>query len=394
MVDQPGPPTTDDWSHGQTARVVPAELYFDLAFVFCLVQISYSVSSDLAPLNLLRGLLMILLIWTVWVGFAWIGNFERERARLEQLSWFRILMVVTVASLIVLGMAIPEGFGDQSSIFVGAFVVISVLYVIGFLYVTRDSPATRRSFRAILPMQLVLPVSLVVSAVIDKVPWSPIVISVGLASALLATRFRGHDQWSINAEHADERFGLFIFIVLGEIIIALGFGASETHRFGPPVVVSIVCGVVFSAALWWIYFSLVASSGADRLERLSEAERARVARVVYTYLHGALVVICAFLAVGIEVATAEPLHKVEEPFNLIIPTALSLFIVTVFIIRRTLTGTFEWRLLIPAVTLLVAIPLGMWLPAIWVEVVCAGLLVFFVLGRELQTRALELPWPR
>lgn len=372
--------------------MVPAELYFDLAFVFCLVQITYSVSTDLAPLNLLRGVLMVLIIWTVWVGFAWIGNFERERARLEQMSWFRILMVIAVASLIVLGMAIPEGFREQSPIFVGAFLVISALYVVAFLYATRDSPATRSSFLAILPMQLLLPVGLVVSAIVDKVPWSPILICVGLASALLATRVRSRGQWIINAEHADERFGLFIFIVLGEIIIALGFGASDTHRFGLPVVVSIVCGVVFSAALWWIYFSLIASVGVRCLEQLAPLQRARVAQVLYTYLHGALVVITAFLAVGIELATAEPLHKLDEPFNLILPCALSLFIGTVFVMRRVLTGTYELRLLIPVAALLLAVPLGLILPALWVEVVCAVLLVFLVLGRELQTRTLELPW--
>lgn len=81
---------------------------------------------------------------------------------------------------------------------------------------------------------------------------------------------------------------------------------------------SIVCGVVFSAALWWIYFSLVATSGACRLEQLSPPERARAARVLYTYLHGARVAITAFLAVGIELATAEPMLQAR---NLELPWA-------------------------------------------------------------------------
>lgn len=385
MVNTHVDPQPVGWRTAGSSGVVPAELFLDLVFVFCLSQITRLVATDLHWLNLLRGFLMVSVIWTIWVGFAWIGNMvpDSQRPSVERIGVFRLLLVMTVASLIVLGMAIPRGFQDDSWIFVGAFLAITALYVISFLYVTRGSPKMRGNFLRMLPLQLVLPAALVASAIVDRVPWSPILISAGLVTALVANRISGRDtEWEINLEHADERFRLFIFIVLGETIIAIGFGASEGD-FGIAVVGSILCGVVFCTTLWWIYFGLVAYHGVRHLEPLDHPQRARATRVIYTYLHGVLVVITAFLAVGLEVAAAAPLHTLNKRMTIITPLSLSLFIVTVLVIHYLLSGVKEWSLLLPAGLLTLAIPLGRHIPAVGVQVVCASLLLIFVLGREL-----------
>ncbi len=384
-MGNPSGEQTEGWATAGTGVVVPAELFLDLVFVFCMGQITRLVAADLHWLNLLRGLLMVSIIWTVWVGFAWIGNMvpEAQRADIEHIGVFRILLAMTVASLIILGMSIPRGFAEDSWIFVGAFLAITVLYILSFLYVSRDSPSLRRNFLAMLPLHLMLPVSLVASAIIDRVPWSPLLIIAGLLTAMTAHRVTERDaDWHVDLDHADERFRLFIFIVLGETIIAIGFGASETD-FGIAVVSSILCGVVFCTTLWWIYFRLVAFHGVRHLEPLNRRQRARATRVVYTYLHGVLVVIAAFLAVGLEVSAAHPLNTLNKRMTIVTPLSLALFIAVVFLIHYLLSGVKEWALLIPAGLLLFAMPLGRVIPAVGVQAICATVLLVFVLGREL-----------
>ena len=393
MTDTSGGPQIERWPTSGAGGVVPAELFLDLAFVFCQGQITRLMANDLHWLNLLRGLLMVMIIWTIWVGFTWIGNLMPDslRPNVEQIGVFRILLVMTVASLIVLGMAIPRGFGDDSWIFVGAFLSIALLAALSFLYVTRTSRMMRTNFLKILPIQLLLPASLIASAIIDRVPWSPLLITAGLISALAANQIAGHEErWKINLEHADERFRLFMFIVLGETIIAIGFGASESN-FGLAVVGSVLCGVVFCTTLWWIYFGLVAFHGVRHLEALNRRQRARATRWIYTYLHGVLVVITSFLAVGLEVAASHPLHTLDDQLAIITPLSLSLFILTVFVIHYLLAGVTEWSLLIPAGLILFAIPLGQHIPAVLVQVICAAVLLIFVLGREVMTQPGLLP---
>ena len=87
-----------EWRTNGPSGVVPAELFLDLVFAFCLMQITRLVGSDLHWLNMLRGLLMTLIIWTIWVGFAWIGNLipPGERPSVDRIGLFRILLIMAM----------------------------------------------------------------------------------------------------------------------------------------------------------------------------------------------------------------------------------------------------------------------------------------------------------
>jgi len=53
------------------AAVTPLELFFDLVFVFGLVQITTFMAADLSWRGLLHGVLIIGLLWWSWVCYAW-----------------------------------------------------------------------------------------------------------------------------------------------------------------------------------------------------------------------------------------------------------------------------------------------------------------------------------
>ena len=82
--------------------------------------------------------------------------------------------------------------------------------------------------------------------------------------------FFGSDGWKLVPGHFAERHGLIVIIALGESIVAIGVGAAGALDFGIGVVA--VLGVALAAALWWIYFDVVALISA---KRLGEAEAGR-----------------------------------------------------------------------------------------------------------------------
>ena len=76
--------------------------------------------------------------------------------------------------------------------------------------------------------------------------------------------------------HFAERHGLIVIIALGESIVAIGVGAEGGVDAG--VVAAAVLGIALAAALWWLYFDIVALVAERRLaERASRegAERDR-----------------------------------------------------------------------------------------------------------------------
>ena len=56
------------------ATVSPLELFFDLVFVFALTQVTAFMAHDLSWLAVLRGVLIIMLLWWAWTGYAWLAN--------------------------------------------------------------------------------------------------------------------------------------------------------------------------------------------------------------------------------------------------------------------------------------------------------------------------------
>ena len=89
-------------------------------------------------------------------------------------------------------------------------------------------------------------------------------------------------------KHFAERHGLIIIIALGESIVALGLAASEEPQTAAVVTAS-VFGMVVVAALWWLYFDVVALAAEKRLGMATGAERNAIARDSYSYLHALMI---------------------------------------------------------------------------------------------------------
>src|SRR5690349_24929659 len=106
----------------ETGSVTPLELFFDLVFVFALTQVTATMAVRLSGVGLLRGLLVVALLWWSWTGYAWLANLVQADHGVA-----RVGMFAAMAAMFILALSIPEAFEDAPGGLSGP-VVIAVCY--------------------------------------------------------------------------------------------------------------------------------------------------------------------------------------------------------------------------------------------------------------------------
>ena len=99
-------------SVSEEARVTPIELFFDLVFVFAITQVT-ALDGRTTSLSrgLIRGLLVLSLLWWRWVGYAGSAtSYARTRA------WGASTMFAAMAAMFVHGARCPEAFDDTRGV--------------------------------------------------------------------------------------------------------------------------------------------------------------------------------------------------------------------------------------------------------------------------------------
>jgi low temperature requirement protein LtrA len=193
----------------------------------------------------------------------------------------------------------------------------------------------------------------------------------------------GSEGWRFVPEHFAERHGLIIIIALGESIVAIGAGANTDLTAG--VAVAAVLGVALVAAMWWLYFDVVALVSARRLASVEEGRaRNELARDSYSYLHFPMVAGIVLVALGMK----KTLGDVEEPLEAVPAFALlgglAMYLMAHVGFRYRHVRTINTRRGLLAVILLALVPLAVEIPALATLTIATGLLWILIV---IETRS-------
>ena len=338
--------------------VKPLELFFDLVFVIAFTQCTALMAHDLSWDGLLHGLVALAVVWWAWVGFAWLTSLvDPEEGAV------RIVMLLVMVALLMVSYAIPEAFGDRGLWFAVAYGVVRLGHVALFLLGSRDDPALRRWVIGLAVTTGLVVALLVAASFVDSdvkvVLW---IVAIALDWGLPAKY--GVDRWRLVPAHFAERHNLIIILALGESVIALGVGAEG--ELNATVAFVGALGIGLTAALWWIYFDVVAIVTARRLERAAPGrERNRLARDSYSYLHFPMtagIVLCAL-------AFEEAVRHGGEAFEAVPAVALlggtALYLLAHVALRLRNAGTVNIERLVLAIVLLALVPVAMSISAVW-----------------------------
>jgi low temperature requirement protein LtrA len=378
----------------EEARVTPIELFFDLVFVFAITQVTGLMGDELSVRGIVRGLLVLSLLWWCWVGYAWLGNVVRADE-----GFGRVAMFGAMAAMFVVALSVPEAFDDLPGGWSGPVVIALGYLAVRALHLTILWAAAGATDDAALRGQLIrwapsvvggtafLLVASQLHGAAQTLAWA-----AALVADYLGTILAGASGWRLNsAAHFAERHGLIVIIALGESIVAIGLGVVHVPISGPIVAASVL-GLTLAGTIWWAYFDVVSLIAERTLRRLRGAARARLARDAYSYLHLPMIAGIVLMALGLEEVLAgvggEGHHTIGDPLATLPLVAMycgvALFLVGHVAFTFRVEQIVKVRRLIAAAVMLALIPLGLELPALAALAVLVAVMVLLIVVEALR----------
>jgi low temperature requirement protein LtrA len=284
----------------EQARVTPLELFFDLVFVFALTQVTAFMADELSWHGILRGVLVLMLLWWAWTGYAWLANVASADERPIKLA-----ILAGMAAMFVLALSIPEAFDDLPGGLPGpvvlaiCYLLFRVMHFVMFLIIAREDAGLRSQVLRFAPSVFISSAVLLVASQFDG--WLQTGFwALALVADYVGTAMAGFSGWRVPAPgHFSERHGLIIIVALGESIVAIGVGVAQ-EPISWVVIIASVLGLLLASSLWWAYFDVSALLGEHALVTEPAETRARLARNAYSFAHMPLMLGIVLVAFGLK----------------------------------------------------------------------------------------------
>lgn len=338
-------------------RVTPLELFFDLVFVLAITQCTALMSHDPTWSGLAQGLLVLAVLWWAWVGYAWLTSVIDPEA-----GAVRLVIFAAMAALLIVSLCVQEAFDNLALTFALGIGVFRAAHIALFMLAGADDSDLRRSVIGLGVSTAVAVGILALASLFDGLAQGAL-WALAIFLDMAGPYFFGSEGWKLVPGHFAERHGLILIIALGESIVAIGVGASGALDLG--IGAAAVLGIFLAAALWWVYFDVVALISA---RRLGEAEPGRaqneLARDSYSYIHLAIVAGIVLMAFGMKVTIGHHGDELRDVPAFALLGGLAVYLLGLVAFRYRHVHTVNRHRLGLAIVLLLLVPVATAVPAL------------------------------
>ncbi len=245
-------------AHGEviTDRSVSfLELFYDLVYVVVIARAAHTLAKDVTWRSVGEFAVVFGLIWLAWVnGTSYYELHGREDGRT------RVFVFIQMMLLALLAVFTADAAGESGT----EFAIVYVLYmaVLCWLWYTvrrQDSEefmaVTGRYLAGMLFSIGVMSVSAFLPTEVRLWIWAGFVV-MWVGMSLVLARDGPMDNAITITHSMVERFGLFVIIVLGEVVVGVVDGLSEAERDFRSIATGLI-GLSVGFAYWWTYFDFV-----------------------------------------------------------------------------------------------------------------------------------------
>jgi low temperature requirement protein LtrA len=372
-------------------RVTPLELFFDLVFVFAFTQVTTVLSDNPTWSGLGHALLILGVLWWAWASYAWLTNTVDPG-----LGAVSAAMLVAMAAMFVAALTVPDAFGSHGVLFGVAFLIVTIMQLTLYALSARRDADLLAAILRIAPSALVGAALIIIAGFVDG-GLKPILWLAAIAVAYFVPLVLGIRGWRVQPAHFVERHGLIVIIAIGESLIAIGLGERDSG-ISTGVIVAAVLGFAVTTSFWLAYFDFFTIRAQQMLTDRSGAERAALARDVYTYLHFPMVAGIVLFAFAMKTTLADVDGELATIPALGLCGGPALYLFAFVALRVRVSRTLRGGRLIAAVAFALLWPVAVVVPALLalmlVAIVWVGLHAYEIIWwREAraQTRALRVP---
>jgi low temperature requirement protein LtrA len=249
-------------------RVSWVELYLDVVFVLAVGQIAHLIVDRPEMHSVWIALGLFVTLWWTWVGFTVLYNRHGDDVPAQRLLFLAGSVPAGVAAVAIA----PASTGD-AAVFALSLAAIRLVLAAGYAAGgARADLLQRRITRACLASAVLFGVSAALPGPFPGILWA---IAIVLESTAMLDEDREamhrlrrdrdlaalapeDPADALEAHHFAERFGLFLIILLGEVVVEAGQASVNGHVATASGWAALAAAMVLAAALWWVYFDSVA----------------------------------------------------------------------------------------------------------------------------------------
>lgn len=340
---------------GPHLKVTMVELFFDLVYVFTIIQLSHHLLAHQTWMGAVETATLFAAVWWAWNYTAWAANWIDPDHTAG-----RILMLVLMACALLMAVAIHYAFGYRAWLFVLGYVSMAMIRAFYMAAVMRGSQMGQ-NYTQLGLWSVFSGIFWIAGALSEtlRLPLWILAVLIDYAAPYASFYIPGRgrtpmESWTLKGLHLLERNQLIFIIALGESILLLGGTVVGADLTGALFLTAAI-GFLLIVSLWWLYF---VHSGADGVHAFAhKEEQARLARAGLAYAHGIMVGGAIVVAVAIEVIIAHPTDPVHLPAILIAVAGPLIFLIGNAMFRRIVTRQIPLSYYAP----FIALPLMGWI---------------------------------
>lgn len=254
------------------------ELFFDLVFVLTMAELAHLLHGHPDWSGLISFAALFVPVWWLWIDFSYYADqFDVNR------GVYRLVFFGVMFGIVVLALTIPEALSEGSANFAAVYAALRLIIIGLYMQAWRLVPQSRE-----LTGRYVISFSIAFFFWLVSIGTPPPVRFWLWAIALLVEISNGPITYltirnvPTQESHMDERFGLFVIIVLGEAIIAVASGVADTVWQWQNVLTA-TGGFLTAVSLWWMYFERIEETTIN--QALRGGKMALFRSYIYGYSH-------------------------------------------------------------------------------------------------------------